>query len=57
MNKKDNKQHNSKVKIKESLAHTIIDDDVLVVNDWSELGDLVSAEEFCKRLDDILNGQ
>ena len=55
--KENNKQKTSKEKQNERLKDKIVDDDVLVVKDFSELGDFDTAEEYCKRLDDILNGK
>lgn len=54
--KENNKQKTSKVK-KANVLQNKIDDDVLVVKDFSELGEFDTAEEYCKRLDDILNGK
>ncbi len=53
----NNKQETSKEKLNERQDVTNIDDDVLVVNDWGELGEFVTAEDYCKRLDEILNGR
>ena len=55
--KENNKQKTSKEKQNERLKDKKVDDDVLVVKDFSELGDFDAAEEYCKRLDDILNGK
>ena len=55
--KENNKQKTSKEKQNERLKDKKVDDDVLVVKDFSELGDFDTAEEYCKRLDDILNGK
>lgn len=52
--KKKNKQESSKIRINENLEMNI--QDVLIVNDFSELGEFVSSEEFCKSLDGMTNG-
>ena len=47
---KKNKQESSKIRINENVEIDV--NDVLFVKDWSEIGDLVSEEEFCDALGD-----
>lgn len=47
---KKNKKESSKIRINENVEIDV--NDVLFVKDWSEIGDLVSEEEFCDALGD-----
>lgn len=46
--KKEIKQESSKIKINENVEIDV--SDILFVKDWSEIGDLVSEEEFFEAL-------
>ena len=49
---KNNKQESSTEKINESTNTNI-----LYVDDWSELGDFVTSEEYCREIDEALYGK